>query len=135
VDEHWDGRPTAGDPGIEPLTLGGRVTTSHGDHCVVAAVTGSLDALSVTAMRDRLHGHVYAGVQHLVLDLSRVTFVDSVGLSMLIGLRRLLATRNGTLHLAACATPVLDLMELTSLTRTFTMHDTVAEAEAASAAA
>jgi anti-anti-sigma factor len=62
-----------------------------------------------------------------------VTFVDSVGLSMLIGLRRLLGARNGMLHLAACATPVLDLIELTSLSRAFTLHDTVAEAEAASA--
>lgn len=130
MDVTSDGRR---DPGIEPLSLGGRLETAHGEHCVVAAVTGALDMRSVTAVRDRLHGHVYAGVQHLVLDLSRVTFIDSAGLSMLIGLRRIVAARGGELYLAACATPVLELLEITALTVAFTIHGTVAEAVAAAA--
>jgi anti-sigma B factor antagonist len=70
----------------------------------------------------------------VVLDLSGVTFVDSVGLSMLIGLRRILSARGGSLHLAACSPAVAELLELTMLTRTFTLHATVAGAEAAIAA-
>jgi anti-sigma B factor antagonist len=138
VDETWNGRwesaDSAGAGGIEPLTPGARLETSHRDHCVVATVAGVLDLANVTAVRDRLHGHVYAGARHLVLDLSRVTFLDSAGLSMLVGLRRILFARNGTLHLAACSAPILDLIEITGLSRTFTLHDTVAEAETASAA-
>ncbi|HEY0357517.1 MAG TPA: STAS domain-containing protein [Mycobacteriales bacterium] len=139
MDETWSGEWVAADssgaPGIEPLHIGARLASSHGDHCVVATVTGALDLASVTAIRDRLHGHVYAGTRHLVLDLSGVTFLDSVGLSLLIGLQRLLSGRDGTLHLAACAVPVLELLDLTRLASTFRLYDTVAEAEAASASA
>jgi anti-sigma B factor antagonist len=138
VDETWSGEwvaaDSSGSPGIEPLNLGARLASSHGDHCVVAAITGALDLSSVTAIRDRLHGHVYAGTRHLVLDLSRVTFLDSVGLSLLVGLQRILSARDGVLYLAACTVPVLDLLEVTGLTPAFTLYDTVAEAEAASAA-
>jgi anti-sigma B factor antagonist len=131
----WAARDSSGAPGIEPLSLGAGLETSHGDGCVVAAITGAVDLASVTALRDRLQAQVSGGTRHLVLDLSRVTFLDSVGLSMLIGLRRTLAARSGTLHLAACAAPVLDLLVVTGLTGAFTVHDTVAEAVDASAGA
>jgi anti-sigma B factor antagonist len=94
-------------------------------------IAGDLDLASVTTLRDRLHGHVYAGTRHLVLDLSQVGFVDSAGLSMLVGLRRILAARDGMLYLAAARPGFVELLRLTSLTRTFTLHDTVADAEAA----
>jgi anti-sigma B factor antagonist len=135
--EQWTGRwePEDSDsaPGIVPLVLGARVETSHRDRCVLAVVTGALDMTSVTGVRDRLHAHVYAGARHLVLDLSGVTFMDSVGLSLLVGLDRIVSARNGTLHLAACPAPVVELMEITSMTAAFTVHETVAEAEAATA--
>jgi stage II sporulation protein AA (anti-sigma F factor antagonist) len=133
VEDAQSGRP--GSPGIEPLYLGARLETERRDHCVVAVIAGDLDLASVTMLRDRLHGHVYAGTQHLVLDLSQVGFVDSAGLSMLVGLRRILAARGGMLHLAAGRPGFVELLRLTALTRTFTLHETVADAESAAAAA
>jgi hypothetical protein len=52
---------------------------------------------------------------------------------MLIGLRRIVAARGGELYLAACADPVLQLLEITALTVAFTIRNTVAEAVAAAA--
>jgi anti-sigma B factor antagonist len=121
--------------GIEPWSAGARLETRHRAHCVVATVTGGVELSSVTALRDRLHGHVYAGVPELVLDLAGVTFLDSAGLSMLIGLRRIMAARGGTLRLAACPPSVAEVLELTGLTRSFEVYATVADAETAAGAA
>jgi anti-sigma B factor antagonist len=122
------------DDGIEPWSAGARLETARRAHCVVATVTGGIELGSVTALRERLHGQVYAGAPQLVLDLSGVTFLDSAGLSMLVGLRRILAARGGTLRLAACSPAVVGVLHLTGLVRSFAVHESLAAAEAAAEA-
>jgi anti-anti-sigma factor len=46
---------------------------------VIAAVTGDIDISAVTRLRERLSGLADGG-QTLIVDLNRVTFIDSAGL-------------------------------------------------------
>ncbi|MGH3152807.1 MAG: STAS domain-containing protein [Streptosporangiaceae bacterium] len=70
---------------------------------VVAAVTGDIDISTVTQVRERLSELADSG-QPLIVDLNRVTFIDSAGLGALVGAARVAAVHGGSVH-AVCARP------------------------------
>jgi anti-sigma B factor antagonist len=51
---------------------------------VIAAVTGEIDISTVTQLRERLFELADNGGT-LIVDLNRVTFIDSAGLAALVG--------------------------------------------------
>lgn len=70
---------------------------------VVAAVTGEIDISTVAPLRERLYELADNGGT-LIVDLNRVTFIDSTGLGALVGAARRAAERGGSLY-AVCAQP------------------------------
>jgi anti-sigma B factor antagonist len=70
---------------------------------VIAAVTGEIDISTVPQLRERLFELADNGGT-LVVDLNRVTFIDSAGLGVLVGTARRAAEHSGSLH-AVCARP------------------------------
>ena len=62
----------------------GVLTEVVSDSVRVVAVAGELDISSVTAFRDALQQVTEHKVSGLVVDLSRVTFVDSVGVGTIL---------------------------------------------------
>jgi anti-anti-sigma factor len=54
------------------------------DDCVTVAVTGDVDLLSVADLRRCLSEVLIEGCDLLVVDLGAVTFMDSVGLGVLV---------------------------------------------------
>ena len=70
---------------------------------VIAAVTGGVDIFTVALLRECLFELADSG-RTLIVDLNRVTFIDSAGLGALIGAARRAAAHSGSLH-AVCARP------------------------------
>jgi anti-sigma B factor antagonist len=70
---------------------------------VIAAVTGGVDIFTVALLRECLFELADSG-RTLIVDLNRVTFIDSAGLGALIGAARRAAAHGGSLH-AVCARP------------------------------
>jgi anti-sigma B factor antagonist len=70
---------------------------------VIAAVTGEIDVSTVAQLRERLYELADNGGT-LIVDLNRVTFIDSTGLGALVGTARRAAEHGGSL-LAVCAQP------------------------------
>ena len=91
---------------------------------VIAAVTGEVDISTVARLRERLSGLADGG-QTLIVDLNRVTFIDSAGLGALVGAARRAAAHGGSLH-AACARPqTRKLLWLTGVDRRIPLAVTV----------
>jgi anti-sigma B factor antagonist len=67
-----------------------------GDTQALVAVTGELDLATVPALRGALTGAVERGASALVVDLTGVTFVDSVGVGAILHSKRRLG-ENGRL--------------------------------------
>jgi anti-anti-sigma factor len=84
---------------------------------VVYAVAGDLDQASAGPLARRLTSLAEGTVGDLVLDLSGVAFIDSVGLEVLIRLHRDLREDGRRLILGRPAPPVAHLLELTLLDR------------------
>ncbi len=63
-----------------------------GDEVTVITVSGELDLATVPAMRGALLGAVDRRARRLVLDLSGVTFIDSVGVGAVLHAKRRLGS-------------------------------------------
>ena len=70
---------------------------------VIAVVAGEIDISTVAQLRERLYELADKGGT-LVVDLNRVTFIDSSGLGALVGTARRVAEHGGSLY-AVCAQP------------------------------
>ena len=91
---------------------------------VIVAVSGDIDISTVARLRERLSGLADGGGT-LIVDLNRVTFIDSAGLGALVGAARRAAARGGSLH-AVCARPqTRKLLWLTGVDRRIPLAATV----------
>jgi anti-sigma B factor antagonist len=91
---------------------------------VVAYLEGELDAVFVTERRaelltecDRHAGSV------LLLDLSEVTFVDSTGLGLLIGVARRMREGGGEVRLRGCRRSVRRVLSVSGLDAVVAVDD------------
>jgi anti-sigma B factor antagonist len=110
-----------------PLDLQVTTTTSR---FTVVEVGGEVDLNSAPALRECLHQTIDAGSRRLVVDLRQASFIDSVGLGVLVGARRLLAHAgdDGFLQLVCADGLVLRVLRLTGLDGVFSVHATLTDA-------
>jgi anti-sigma B factor antagonist len=97
---------------------------------VVVALAGELDLYNAHEVREALLAEAEREPNRLVVDLSRVAFIDSTALGVLIEARAKLANRRAFL-LAAPAVETRRALEISGLDRHFSLHETVDEALAA----
>ena len=94
---------------------------------VVLAVGGDVDLYVAGELKDRLAEATDAGAKMLVLDFSNVTFVDSMGLGVLVGGMKQLRAAGGELHLVVSAPEVQRVLEITHMDRVIPLHETLAD--------
>jgi len=100
------------------------ITVRRERGAVIAEVTGDIDISTASQLRVRLF-ELADGGQTLIVDLNRVTFIDSAGLGALVGAARRAATQGGSLH-AVCARPqTRKLLWLTGVDRRIPLAATV----------
>lgn len=87
------------------------------------AVAGRLTAAEAPLVRSSVLEVLAEGDARLVLDLTRLDFCDSSGLSVLISALKAARTRGGNVCLAGVTPPVRALIELTQLHRIFEIFD------------
>ena len=98
---------------------------------VIAEVTGELDIAGASSTGEAIGEAVPASARALVVDLSRLEFIDSSGIAMLFSLARQLGGRRQQLRLVARAgESVRGLLELVGLDRTAPIYETVDQAVA-----
>lgn len=100
---------------------------------VVLALNGDADLHSAIELRTRLGSAVEAGAALLVVDLSRVTFIDSMALGVLLETMKRLRARDGALRIVGPRPDVRRIFEITLLDRIFPLDATRSEALAAGA--
>jgi anti-sigma B factor antagonist len=91
---------------------------------VVLVVSGDADLHLAPELRDRLGEAIADGVRHVVVDLSAVTFIDSMALGVLLGARNRLREADGHLRLVVPASDVRRIFELSLLDQVFALDST-----------
>jgi anti-anti-sigma factor len=110
----------------EALTL--EVRQGH-DYTIVTAA-GEIDISTVTRLRERLF-EIAAGGHPLVVDLDQVSFIDSVGLAVLVGTANRAAAHGGSLYVACGRPKFRELFRLAGLDCRIPLASTLDEALAA----
>lgn len=92
------------------------MTEHHGDGsaCVVH-VQGEIDIVTVPEVRDALESAMNRGCTHIVLDLERVSYLDSSALGLLAWADRQLLPHAGRLVLAGADRNVSRILEISGL--------------------
>lgn len=90
--------------------------------------SGQVDADSAPDLKALLKELVEQGARLLIVDLDRVDFIDSSGLSALVSGLKAVRQRSGSLHLCRAHTQALTSLRLTMLDRVFSIYPTVEEA-------
>lgn len=98
----------------------------HG--CVIVQAHGDVDFGSAPDLDQRLSTILTARAPAVVLDLSRLTFLDCAGAGVLVAASRRAASCGADLVLAAPRPTVTRLLRVTGLDRHFVIFPTVAKA-------
>jgi anti-sigma B factor antagonist len=96
----------------------------------VLSVAGNVDAGTEQRFRDALASVLAHGVPRIVVDLSRVAFMSSAGIGVLMGVRRVLADAGGSLALASPHGEVAQVLSITGVAEVIPVAASVAEAVA-----
>jgi anti-sigma B factor antagonist len=94
----------------EALTIGVR----HEPGCEIVTVSGEIDIATATRLREGLVELAATGCP-LVADLNQVRFIDSAGLSALVGTAKQAVARGGSLHVVCARPKIRQLFRLTGL--------------------
>jgi anti-sigma B factor antagonist len=95
--------------------------------CVVAP-TGELDLYTCPEFESELTRVISNGADHVVVDLTQTTFIDSTALGVLLGALESLRARDGRLSLVSADETTLRVFEVTGLHRIFEIRRSRAEA-------
>ena len=102
-----------------------------GSDIVVFVLHGEVDLHVAPDLRARLGAAIESGVSGVVIDLSHVTFLDSMALGVLLGALKQLRARGSELHLVVPTPELRRIFELTLLDEVFALTRTRQEAFAA----
>ncbi len=104
------------------------ISCAQVDKTLVVELQGkTLDARTVHDFRREIDGQL-SSHDKVVLDLSRLTFIDSSGLGSLLSCLRQLSSRGGDMKLCSVGTQVRAVFQLVRMHRLFEIHNTQAEA-------
>jgi anti-sigma B factor antagonist len=93
----------------------------HGDAMVVHAMDSRIDAAGAIQFKDKMREITAGASGRVVLDLSRVAFLDSSGLGAVVAVRKLLGP-DRQLELAGLTPTVEKVFKLTRMDSVFTIH-------------
>jgi anti-sigma B factor antagonist len=106
------------------------VKISYEDHETITVLTASgvLTVDEGDAFRRACEDRFARGVRDVVLDISHLTMIDSVGLENLLWLSENVAERGGRLRLVSPDENIRTVLRITRLDPMFDVHESVEEA-------
>jgi anti-sigma B factor antagonist len=98
-----------------------------GADAFVVSAAGELDLASVGPLERELDQVIGRGARRVIVDLTGVTFIDSVSLGVLVREAKRLRTNGGACVLVADDPRILRVFEITGLDRIFVIERSLAE--------
>lgn len=83
---------------------------------------GDIDAFTAPAFKDLLMGSLKNGHRKVLLNLDKLTFIDSSGLGVLIGIQERLRERNGAFAIVSSNPSLKNVFEVAGLVWLFQVH-------------
>ena len=97
--------------------------TAVDDDTHVIELGGEVDLYTAPEFKERMVQVIEDGKKHVVVDLSKATFIDSTTLGVLVGGVKRLRPAGGSLTLVCTDANICKIFEITGLDRVFSIHD------------
>lgn len=94
------------------MGVGFHVTLEEIEHRVILRLEGRLDAASAPLLEQRINPLIQEGHHRLLLDFSRVDYLSSAGLRVLLAAAKKLAAKKGDLILFSLGEEVLEVIKM-----------------------
>lgn len=94
----------------------------------VVEVDGEVDAHTAPMIRDAVIRLLEEGHAHFVLDLGFVTFMDSMGLGVIVAITKRIRERDGSLRIASVPRRMLRIFDLSGMRDSYELHPSTADA-------
>lgn len=105
------------------------------DWYVLVRVSGELDAYMAPELREKVEEVLDRGARWLLIDLSEVEYLDSVGLGIMIGAAQRATERQGDIAVVCTRPNVMRVLEVSGTKELLNVVGTIEEARAKLAAA
>lgn len=109
------------------LTMNSRTPN---DQTCLLELQGEVDVYTSPQLKQDIMRLAESGVKHVIINLSKVEYLDSTGLGVLIGGLKRLRESGGSLVLVGPGMRILRIFEITGLNKIFDIYDTEQEAAA-----
>ena len=106
------------------------ITEEKRGEVIVIGLRGRLDAVTSPSAEKRLLALISQANTRIVLDLSGLSYISSLGLRVLLTVAKQVRAGSGRLALAALNGTVLDILKLAGFTELFSVFQTPDEAAA-----
>jgi len=100
----------------------------------VIRLEGEVDIYTCPQLKDTIIRLIDEGCYHIVIDMSKVPYIDSAGLGVLVGARRRVGEHDGSISIVNPNPSVFKVLEITRLTKIFDVYQDKEGALAAAAA-
>lgn len=108
-----------------------KMELENNDGWTVFRLEGDLDSGSAAEIQTRFLGELNQGGQSFLLDLEKVSYIDSSGLAALVKFYKEVRTKGGTLALCSVQRDAMKIFQLTRLDKIFTIFPDQTAAKAA----
>ena len=105
-----------------------KITTDKQGDIFICKLEGEIDFNNSSDLRKSFVKLIESQAQKVVLDLEKVTYVDSSGLATLVEMLQKLKSSNGQLKLAGLQEKVRSVFEITKLEKIFEIYPQVQQA-------
>lgn len=98
------------------------------DDIEVLKLTGEIDVYTAPDLKTVISGMLEEDIDHLIIDMSDVYYMDSSAFGVLLGALKTVKPRGGTVCLAGCGTTISKILGLTKLNTVFSIYASVQDA-------
>lgn len=103
---------------------------TENDTLIIGLDEERLDAANAHDFKNDLFKRIDDGHNHIVFDMSAITFIDSCGIGALVSALKKIGVR-GDMKLTCVSNPVMTVLKLTRLDKAFHIFESTQEALAA----
>ncbi len=94
----------------------------------IVKIEGEIDLFNSQDLKRDIENLINGGKVKLILDMNKVSYIDSSGLGVLVGINKRVRMRGGFLRLVALPQDIKHLFEITKLDKVFNIYPTVGSA-------
>ncbi len=95
------------------------------DGMKVLDVVGEIDVYTAPQFKDAVNSIIDSGQKHLIVNMDRVTYMDSSGFATLLSATRRLRPQGGTVNLVKVSSAIDRILRITRLNTIFGTYDKV----------